>query len=163
VSNEALAAVHVSPPEIIEMSSQHTAFIHLVVPRNEMQKVFGPTMQELIATLTAQSVTPQGGSFAHHLKMSPDIFDFELGFVVAAPFKPTARVKAGMWIAGKAAHAIYAGGYEGLPNAWGAFTKWMQAEKLAQAPDLWEHYVLGPHTSPDASTWRTHLYRPLTA
>jgi effector-binding domain-containing protein len=93
--------------------------------------------------------------------MSPDSFDFELGFVTATPAAPAGRMTPGVWPAAKAAHAIYAGGYEGLPAAWGAFDTWMKAEKLAQAPDLWEHYVLGPHTSPDPSTWRTHLYRPL--
>jgi effector-binding domain-containing protein len=158
-----LAAVHVSPPEIIEMTRQHTAFIHVVVPHAEMQKVFGPTIQELLAALSEQGVPPQGGAFAHHLKMTSDTFDFELGFVVAAPFTPTGRIKPGIWPAAKAAHAIYSGGYEGLPGAWAAFMEWMKAEKLAQAPDLWEHYVQGPHTSPDPSTWRTYLYRPLTA
>jgi len=43
-----------------------------------MMKVFGPAVGELMATLTAQGVEPVGAVFAHHLKMSPDTFDFEL-------------------------------------------------------------------------------------
>ena len=66
-------------PEIINTDVQDAAVIHLTVPRSEMMKVFGPAVGELMATLAAQNVEPVGAVFAHHLKMSPDIFDFELG------------------------------------------------------------------------------------
>ena len=38
---------------------------------------------------------------------------------------------------------------------------WMNAERLVHAEDLWEHYVTGPHSNPDPTTWRTELYRPV--
>ena len=65
-------------PQIIQTTAQTAAIIHLTVPRNEMMKVFGPAVAELMAALAAQGVEPVGAVFAHHLKMSPDIFDFEL-------------------------------------------------------------------------------------
>jgi hypothetical protein len=66
-------------PEIVQTTPQSAAVIHLTVPRNEMMKVFGPAVGELMTALAAQGVEPNGAVFAHHIKMSPDIFDFELG------------------------------------------------------------------------------------
>lgn len=50
-------------------------------------KVFGPAVGELMAVLAAQGVKPDGAVFAHHLKMSADTFDFELGVKVPARLK----------------------------------------------------------------------------
>ena len=72
-------------PQIIQTTAQTAAIIHLTVPRNEMMKVFGPAVGELMAALAAQGVEPVGAVFAHHMKMSPDIFDFELGVKLSAP------------------------------------------------------------------------------
>ena len=148
-------------PEIITTKAQHTATIRMNIPRNEMMKVFGPAVQELAAALTAQGMPPTSAAFAHHFKMTPGVFDFEIGFVTPKPIQPTGRVNPSQWPAEKCAHAIYAGPYEGLPSAWGEFTEWMKSNGCVQAEDLWEHYVTGPHSSPDPTQWRTELYRPL--
>ena len=66
-------------PEITTTNVEEAAVIRLTVPRSEMMKVFGPAVGELMAALAAQGVKPVGAVFAHHLKMSPDTFDFELG------------------------------------------------------------------------------------
>jgi len=65
-------------PEIIMTNVQEAAVIRLTIPRSEMMKVFGPAVGELMAALATQGVEPVGAVFAHHLKMSPDTFDFEL-------------------------------------------------------------------------------------
>jgi effector-binding domain-containing protein len=148
-------------PEIIMTNVQEAAVIRLTIPRSEMMKVFGPAVGELMAALAAQGVEPVGAVFAHHLKMSPDIFDFELGVQVSAPVKATGRVKPGQLPAGKVARAVYRGPYEGLPSAWGEFDKWMRANGHEQAENLWEVYSVGPQSSPDPANWRTELNRPL--
>ncbi|MDF2119493.1 GyrI-like domain-containing protein [Roseiarcaceae bacterium H3SJ34-1] len=155
--------ITISPPQIIETKARHTAVIHLTIPRSEMMHVFGPATQELVAELTAQGMPPAGSAFAHHLQMSPGTFDFELGFITASPVAVSGRVKPGHWPKQKAAHTVYAGSYEGLPAAWEAFVTWMKANDVVQAQDLWEHYVVGPHSSPNPADWRTELYRPLMA
>src|SRR6267143_2051695 len=114
-------------PEIIMTNVQEAAVIRLTIPRSEMMKVFGPAVGELMAALAAQGVEPVGAVFAHHLKMSPDTFDFELGVKVSAPVKATGRVKPGQLPAVKMARTVYSGPYEGLPSAWGEFDKWMRA------------------------------------
>ena len=139
----------IATPQVIQTTAQAAAIIHLTVPRTEMMKVFGPAAGELMATL------------AHHLKMSPDIFDFELGVLVSAPVKATGRVKPGGLQAAKVARTVYSGPYEGLPAAWGEFDKWMRANGHAQAADLWEIYSVGPQSTSDPADWRTELNRPL--
>jgi effector-binding domain-containing protein len=150
-----------STPEIIQTKAQTAAIIHLTVPRSEMMKVFGPAVGELMAALAAQGVKPDGAVFAHHLKMSPDIFDFELGVKVSAPIKATGRVESGELPAAKVARTVYSGPYEGLPAAWGEFTKWMTANGHEQAGNLWELYSVGPQSTSDPAGWRTELNRPL--
>jgi effector-binding domain-containing protein len=150
-----------STPEIIQTTAQTAAIIHLTVPRNEMMKVFGPAVGELMAALAAQGVKPDGAVFAHHLKMSPGIFDFELGVKVSAPIKATGRVKPGELPAAKVARTVYSGPYEGLPAAWGEFTRWMKTHGHEQADDLWELYSVGPQSTADPAGWRTELNRPL--
>lgn len=149
-------------PQIVKTEAQQAAIIHLTIPRSEMMKMFGPAVGELMAALTAQGVEPIGAVFAHHQKMSPDNFDFELGVKVAAPVKPTGRVKPGQLPASKVARTVYSGPYEGLPAAWGEFNKWMKANGHEQAGNLWEVYSVGPQSSPDPANWRTELNRPIT-
>jgi effector-binding domain-containing protein len=148
-------------PQIIQTPAQTAAIIHLTVPRNEMMKVFGPAVGELMAALAAQGVEPVGAVFAHHLKMSPDIFDFELGVKVSTPVKPTGRVKPGELTAAKVARTVYSGPYEGLPAAWSEFDRWIKDNGHVQATTLWELYSVGPQSTPDPAAWRTELNRPL--
>jgi effector-binding domain-containing protein len=148
-------------PEILQTKAEPAAVIRLSIPRREMMQAFGPVVGELMATLAKQGVEPVGAVFAHHLKMSPDIFDFELGVKVAAPVQATGRVQPGELPAANIARAIYSGPYEGLPSAWGEFGKWMEANGYEPAENLWELYSVGPQSTTDPANWRTELNRPL--
>ena len=152
----------IETPQIIQTQAQAAAVIRLTVARSEMMKVFGPAVGELMAALASQGVEPVGAVFAHHLKMSPDTFDFELGVKVTSPVKATGRVKPGQLPAVKVARTVYSGPYEGLPSAWGEFVTWMRANGHEQAENLWEVYSIGPQSTPDSANWRTELNRPLT-
>ena len=148
-------------PKIIHTTAQAAAVIHLTVPRSDMMKVFGPAVGELMAALSAQGLKPDGPVFAHHLRMSAESFDFELGVKVAAPVKANGRMKPGELPAAKVARTVYSGPYEGLPAAWGEFTKWIKANGHEQAEGLWEIYSTGPQSTPDPAGWRTELNCPL--
>lgn len=151
----------IDTPQIIQTAARPTAIIHFTIPREEMQNVFGPGIGELMAAIAAQGIAPAGPVFAHHLKITPGIWDFELGVPVSAPVAAAGRVKPSLWPAMKVARTVYHGPYEGLPDAWGEFMRWIEAEGHTPAPDLWECYVAGPQSSPDPSVWRTELSRPL--
>jgi effector-binding domain-containing protein len=148
-------------PQIVQTTAQTAAVIHLSVPRGDMMKVFGLAVGELMAALAEQGIKPEGAIFAHHLKMSADNFDFELGLRVSTPIKAIGRVKPGELPAAKVARTVYSGPYEGLPAAWSEFNKWIKANGYDQADDLWELYSIGPQSTPDPEGWRTELNRPL--
>jgi effector-binding domain-containing protein len=149
-------------PELTQSDNQIAAVIHLTIPREEIQNVMGPGISELMATVAAQGIDITGPWFSHHLRMAPDIFDFEIGVPVSAPVTPVGRVKEGTLPAARIARTVYQGPYEGLGNAWGEFNQWIEEQELAPRADLWECYVVGPESSPDPAQWRTQLNRPLT-
>lgn len=149
-------------PHITQIDAQLTAIIHLTIPREEIRNVMGPGIAELMAAVAVQGIAPAGPIFSHHLRMDPEIFDFEIGVPVSAPVAAAGRVKAGQLPAATVARTVYHGPYEGLGAAWGEFLAWVSAEGHPQAPDLWECYVAGPESNPDPATWRTELNRPLT-
>jgi effector-binding domain-containing protein len=151
----------ISMPRVIDTPAQEAAVIRLTIARSAMMQHFGPAVGELLAELHAQGIEPMGGVFAHHLKMTPDTFDFELGIKVATPVRDHGRIRRGALPAAKVARTVYSGPYDGLPGAWEEFTAWMDANGLERAEDLWELYAVGPQSSADPADWRTELNRPL--
>ncbi len=151
----------IDTPHITQTIAQQTAIIRLTIPRAEMMTAFCPAVGELMATLAAQGITPAGPVFAHHLKMTPGIFDFEVGVAVATPVAAAGRMKPSEWPAMKVARTVSRGPYEELPDAWGKFTEWIATNGHTPAEDLWECYVAGPQTSADPTRWQTELNQPL--
>lgn len=148
-------------PQIVSTTNQLTAIIHVTVPRSEIQQVMGPGFGELFGTIGAQGIAPTGPPFCHHLKITPDTFDFQISVPVASPVTAAGRVRPSQWPAMKVARTVYQGAYEGLGAAWGEFDAWIAAQGLKAAPDLWEVYLSGPESSSDPATFRTQLNRPL--
>lgn len=149
----------IDDPQIIETSAKTTAIIRLTVAKSEMGKVFGPGIVELMTELAAQGIQPTGPVFAHHLKTTPEKFDFELSVPVSAPVKPAGRVQPSEWPSMVVARTVYHGPYEGLPDAWGEFMDWIETEGHAIADDLWECYITNPDSDPDPANWQTELNR----
>lgn len=149
-------------PQIVQTETQPAAVIRLTIPRAELRNVMGPGIGEVMAAVIAQGIAPAGPVFSHHLRMDPEVFDFEVGVPTTKPVAPVGRVQPGQLPAAKVARTVYHGGYEGLGDAWQEFTTWIDTEGLAPAADMWECYVAGPESGPDPTTWRTELNRPLT-
>ena len=150
-------------PLLATTGEQLTAVIHLTIPRAEIIHVMGPAIAEVMSTLTAQNIVPDGPCFSYHLRRPTDTFDFEVGFPVGTPVTATGRVKMGKLPAAKIARTVYRGGYEGLGAAWGEFLSWIEAEGLSAKDSLWESYASGPESSPDPEQWRTELNCPLAS
>ena len=152
----------IDTPQIVQSERQQAAVIHLTIPRAEMMTQFGPSVHELFNAIKAQGVAPSGPVFAHHFKITPETFDFEVGLPVSTPVAVAGRVKPGEVPAAKVARTVYQGPYQGLPDAWGEFQKWIKASGLTPRGDIWEVYVEGPESSPDPNTYRTELNWPLS-
>ena len=148
-------------PQITQTTAQLTAIIHVTVPREEIQNVMGPGLHELMAAIAAQGIAPTGPWFTHHLRRPTDTFDFEISVPVSAPVAAAGRVQPGEWPAMRVARTVHHGPYEGLPEAWGEFMEWIEANGHQPAADLWECYLTNPDSDPDPATWRTELNRPL--
>lgn len=151
----------IETPEIALTEPRRTAVIRITVPRSEIHLVMGPAIGEVMATLAAQGVAPSGPVFSHHLRMDPDVFDFEVGVPVAGDFGPSGRVVEGRLPEVKAARTVYHGAYDGLGAGWGEFQAWMASRELEPAAYLWECYLSGPESDPDPASWRTELVQPL--
>jgi effector-binding domain-containing protein len=151
----------IDTPNILDASVQHTATIHLTVPRTKMQSVMGPAIQEVMAAVAAQGAVPIGPVFSYHLKLPTDVFDFEVGVPVANVVLASGRVKPSVLPKARVARTIYRGPYEGLGVAWGEFNEWIAGQSLHAAPSLWECYAVGPQAASDPSAWQTELNRPL--
>jgi effector-binding domain-containing protein len=149
----------IETPQIVQSPSQEVASLHIATPRAQMQQVMGPGIGEVMAAVRAQGVGPTGPWFAHHLKMTPDAFDFDICVPVSAPVTPVGRVRPGQRPSAKVVRTVYHGPYEGLGEAWGEFVGWMKANRCHVAPDLYESYLVGPESSPDPAQWRTELSR----
>ena len=151
----------IDKPQIVQTEAKPAAVIRLTIPREEIQHVMGPAMGEVMAAVAAEGLTPAGPMFSHHFKMSPDIFDFEVGVPVSGAITATGRVYPSELPAARVARTVYHGPYEGLGDAWGEFKDWLEAEGLPLAPSLWECYVTGPESGPDPASWATELNKPL--
>lgn len=148
-------------PRLVETTAQETAVIRLTVPRAEIRAVMGPGLQELMAAIAAQGIAATGPWFTHHLRMDPDVFDFEIGVPVAQAVAAAGRVQPGRLPQATVARTVYHGPYDGLGAAWAEFGEWIAAQGHTPAADLWECYVSGPETATDPSGWRTELNKPL--
>ena len=90
----------IEPLRIIQTQDLPYAFIHLTIPRSEMQTILPPTLTELFAAVKAQGL-PIVPWFAHHLTLSEGDFDFEACIPVAESFTPAGRIQRGLWPAGR--------------------------------------------------------------
>lgn len=150
-------------PHTEQTAPRLTAVIHLKIPKDEIQHVMGPGIQELMATVAAQGVETIGPWFSHHLTLAEDSWDFEISVPVATPVVATGRVVPGKLPAMKVARTVYHGPYEGLGDAWGEFLDWITAKGHKPAEDLYECYLAGPESSPDPANWRTEFTKPLAS
>ena len=152
----------IETPQVVEAPAQLVATLHIETPRSKMQHVMGPAIGEAMAAVKTQGIGPVGPWFAHHLKMTPEAFDFDICVPVSSPVTAVGRVKPGQRPALKMVRTVYHGPYEGLGDAWHEFADWTKANGHKTAGDLYECYVVGPESSPDPANWRTELSRPVT-
>jgi len=153
----------IETPQQVDVPAQDVAALHLHTPRTRMMQVMGPGISEAMQAAASQGVGPDGPWFAHHHEITATSFDFDICVPVTAPVQAAGRVRPWTRPAMTVVRTVYQGPYEGLGEAWGAFDAWIAASGLKTASDLYERYLVGPESAPDASGYRTELSRPLLA
>lgn len=148
-------------PQVVDTPAQLVASLHIETPRSQIQQVIGPGIREAMAAVQAQGIGPTGAWFSHHLKITPEAFDFDICVPVSAPVAAVGRVVPGKRPALRMLRTVYQGPYEGLGEAWHEFDAWAAAHGHATASDVYETYLTGPETSADPAAWRTELSRSL--
>jgi effector-binding domain-containing protein len=151
----------IEEPQIVERPPQEVALLHIKTLRSDMQRVMGPGINEVMAAAQSQGIGPTGPWFAHHLRMTPESFDFDICVPVSRPVAAVGRVIPWERPPLKVALTVYRGPYEGLGHAWHEFGQWLRAHGHASADDLYECYLVGPSSSSDPADWCTELCRPL--
>ena len=117
----------IETPQVVETPAQLIATIHIETSRSKIQHIMGPGIGDAMAAVQAQGIGPAGPWFAHHLKVTPEAFDFDICVPVSAPVTAVGRVKPGQRPALKVVRTVYHGPYEGLGGAWHEFVGRMQA------------------------------------
>ncbi len=153
----------IDTPQIVQTTAQPLAIIPIVASWQDMPKVMGPGIAELLAVITAQGIKPAGEIFTHHLRRPTETFEFEISVAVETPILAAGRVQPGVWPAMKVARTVLHGPYEGLADAWPEFMDWVAANGYTTTDELWESYTVGPHATPDPAAWRTELSLRLTS
>lgn len=148
-------------PQITQSKEQLTAVVHLQIAKDEIQRVMAPAIQEVMATVAGQGVGVAGPVFTHHFRITPTLWDFEVGVPVKAPVAAAGRVRPGKLRATRLARTTYHGPYEGLGEGWGELKAWLSAQGYEAATDLWESYLVGPESSLGPQAWCTELNQPL--
>jgi effector-binding domain-containing protein len=151
----------IDTPQIVQTQARHVAALRIETPRTRIQEVMGPGIQEAMAAARAQGVGPAGPWFAHHLKITPEQFEFDICVPVTSPVTPIGRVRPAERPALRVARTVYRGPYEGLGAAWHEFDRWIQAAGHETSADMYECYLVGPESSQDPADWQTEFSRPI--
>jgi hypothetical protein len=79
--------------------------------------------------------------------------DLEPGILIARAFEPVGEVVPSALPAGRAAHLLYVGPYEGLSGAWQTLFAWCKQNELELAGINWEIYENKDSAPPETSLY----------
>jgi effector-binding domain-containing protein len=126
---------------IVDVERRVTAVVKAQVPMDmipQAQRTLRAKIADAVATLGLQAT----GETCTLWRPPVDGFLYmEPGTVVAQEFRAHGDVVASALPAGRAAHFLLVGGFEGLAVAWGTLLSWCEAEGLALAGVNWEVYA----------------------
>jgi effector-binding domain-containing protein len=140
---------------IVTVERQLTAVVKTQVPMNEIPQAQRSSRSKIDAALKSLDVGPIGHSCTFWRPPTEGRLYMEPGVVVARAFEPAGEVVPSDLPAGRAAHFLLVGSFEGLPGAWNALLGWCRQEGLKLAGANWEIY--GDHND-DPAKLQTSLY-----
>jgi hypothetical protein len=98
-------------------------------------------------------VRPLGPTCTLWRPLADGRLDLEPGILIARVFEPVGEVVPSALPAGRAAHLLYVGPYEGLSGAWQTLFAWCEQEGLKLAGVNWEIYENADSAPPEISLY----------
>ena len=138
---------------IVEVARRPIAMIREPVPMAQIPDAQRRLRARLLAALPGLGAGPYGDTLTLWRMPVNGVLDMAPGVLVAGPFSGRDGVEPAELPAGRAAHVVLSGGYEGVPGTWGVLFDWCVAQKLALANLNWEIYHEEPGMPP-----RTEFY-----
>lgn len=147
--------------EVTEVQPQTAAVFDIKTPYEKLGENMGTGYEKLFGHLGKNGVQPVGPAFAVYRDVEQPEWSVTLGAPVASTVPEGDGIKMGKLPGGKVAVAWHLGSYDGLSEAWEAFTEWMKEQDYEPAEMAWESYVVDSATEPDSSKWKTKLVWPI--
>ena len=126
---------------IVTVERQFTAVIRTKVPFPAIASAQRSARAAVSAALPSLQAGPVGRPCTRFCTPAREALDMEIGTIVGRPFQPKDGVVSSDLPAGRAAHYLLKGSFEGLPGAWQTVFEWCKAEGLELSGINWEIYM----------------------
>ena len=129
------------------------AVIRAQVPMAEIPQAQRTLRPKLRAAVQSLDVGPPGYTFTLWHPPIDGRLDMQPGILVSRSFEPVGEVVPAVLPAGRAAHLLLVGPYDGLPAAWGRLFAWCAEQRLQLAGVNWEIYADDDPKQPETSLY----------
>ena len=141
---------------IMTVERSLTAVVRTKVPFAKIPDAQRSARRAVDAALPSLQAGSVGRPCTRFRTPADSMLDMEIGTVVARPFRAKGEVVPSDLPAGRAAHFLLKGPFDGMPGAWQTLFDWCKAEKLELAGINWEIYM--PWEGVDPAKLETDLY-----
>ena len=125
---------------IVTTERQFTAIVKANAPFAKLPEVQRASRAKLAAALPSLDVGALGRTCTRWTPPVNGALAMEIGTIVVKPFAAQGEIVPSELPAGRAAHLLMKGSFEGLPQAWQTLFDWCKAENLTPAGINWEIY-----------------------
>jgi len=141
---------------IVTVERQLTAVIKAKVPFAEIPDAQRSARAAVNAALSSLDAESTGRPCTRFRTPANGALEMEIGTIVSRPFTVKGEVVPSDLPAGRAAHFLLKGPFDGMPGAWQTLFDWCKAEQLELAGINWEIYM--PWQGVDPAKLETDLY-----
>lgn len=143
---------------IVTVDRQLTAVVKVAAPMNQLMQAHQSARAKINEALPKLDTGDLGLTCTRWRPPVDGVLSMEPGTIVSKPFGASGEVVASDLPAGRAAHFVMTGPFDGMGAAWQKLFEWCAAQKLQLAGVNWEVYGA---TSSDPAKQETYLYAKL--
>ena len=125
---------------IATVERELTAVAKARVPFDRLPEAERSLRAKIDAVLPSLGVGPLGRAFTLWRPPADGLFDMEPGVIVSRVFAPVGEVVPSILPAGRTAHLLLRGPYDGIPGAWQTLFDWSARKGLKLAGINWQIY-----------------------